>query len=209
MNSERLLSLAIQAKLDPSAIDEIIHMATVEIENEVSRKTGKKNQYSAITKFIKRTKSIHKKNGRSHDSLYGVFQNNNHWCISDGFGGVRFANLDVKDLPVTEGPDLQAIITDIKKKCVNVVDLPSQSELEVSYKKQLAESKNSNDYAIYVKIGSHYYNPDELTSLLSMMDDNFVAKEMSKAGMYIVDSTGNECVVLGLNADGLNIRETE
>jgi hypothetical protein len=206
MNYEKLLNLANQAKIDPTAIDEIIHMATLEIENELSKRTGKKNRYSAIQKFIKYVKKV-----SGLESLQGVFiGNDNHYCVSDGCGGIRFNNLDVKDLPITEGPKvLTDIIDGFKKHCIIPVELPTEAELSLSFKKQKAEKNNTSDkYSIYYKIGKNYFDPEKLGYLLSMMGENCKGFESkNKSEFYVVDGEGNELVLVPLDAEAITIRE--
>jgi hypothetical protein len=213
INLEKLLDLTIAAKLDSKFLDDIKHMVTAEMESEISKKTGKKNLYKNIQKYIAFTKKLHR--DRPRESLYGVFQGkNNYWHITNGFGGIRFNNLDVKDLPIiTDNPPiaLDEIMDDIKKGCnIPIDNLPTEKELMLSFTNQKAEAKNSNDYAIYYKVGSHYYDPEQLIYLFSLMGENCKGFEgQKKNGMFIVDDEGNQMVVLYLREDGLNIRETK
>jgi hypothetical protein len=210
INLERLLDLTIAAKLDPKFLDDIKHMVTAEMESEISKKTGKKNQYGAIQKYIKYAKKVNP----NRESLYGVFQGtDNHWYITNGFGGIRFENLDVKDLPVITDNAPKAlgdIIQGFRKACNIPVDLPTEKELSLSLAKQKAESKNFTDYSIYYKIGSHYYDLEQLIHLFAVMGRNCRGYEGEKKNsLVVIDDDGNQMVLLYLNPEALTIRETE
>jgi hypothetical protein len=213
INLEKLLDLTIAAKLDPKFLDDIHHLITAEMEAEISKKTGKKNQYGAILKFITHTKKVHKDKPR--ESFYGIFKGkDDRWYITDGFGAVRFNNLeDTKDIPIIENDlDLLSIITEFKKKCVIEVSLPGEKDLILSYKNQKAEKNNSNDdYSIYYKVGSRYYNPDELNYFYSMMGENLKGFESNekRGALFITDDDGNQAVLMQLDIEAKHIRETE
>jgi hypothetical protein len=210
INLEKLLDLTIAAKLDSKFLDDIKHMITAEMESEISKKTGKKNQYGNILKYLKNVKKIH---GDKRESLLGIFKGkDDHWYITDGYGGIRFNNLeDTKDIPISNnGPDLLCIIKEFKTKCVTEVVLPTEKELTLSLKTQKAEEKNSNNYSIYYKIGTKYYNPENLILLYSLMGENLKGWEGGKhEGFYAEDENGNQMVVMPLNPEMLTIRETE
>jgi hypothetical protein len=210
INLEKLLDLTIAAKLDPKFLDDIKHMITAEMESEISKKTGKKNQYGAILKFLKHVKKIH---GETRESMLGIFKcKDDHWYITDGYGGIRFADLkDTKDIPISEnGPDLLYIIGEFKKKCITEISLPTEKELELSYKQQKAESKNFTEYCIYHKVGSKYYNPEELIILYSMMGENLKGFESSDKyqGLFVTDEEGNQMIAMHLDPGNL-IRENK
>jgi hypothetical protein len=196
MNTEKLLSLAFQAKINPSCIDEIIRMANQELEAELSKKTGKKNRYDAILKMFKYIKKV-----RS-DDFAGIYRGNDgKWYITDGYGIARWNDdFDTKDLRVWDnGPKhATAVLDDCKKQSTVEVELPSEKDLLLSFKKQKAEKDFSNYYHIYVKIGSNYYDPQKLANFLSVMGNNFVAKNGPKS-IYIQDEAGNECILMGLD----------
>lgn len=207
MNYEKLLDLAIASKLDPKNIDEIIKIIHLEMEKELAKKSGKKNVYGNILKFINHTKKVTE--GKK-DSLCGVFKGKNgKWYVSDGFGGVEFASLEVKDLPVTNGPEgITDILESFIKTSTEPLEMPTESEVLLSYKKQKAETKIS-DYSIYIKVGNNYYDPKELAIFLSLLGDvkAMETKSSHQTGMVGTDEEGNRFVLLALNPEALKIRE--
>lgn len=216
MNLEKMLDLAIETKtINHDAIDEIISILKNELEASIAKQSGVKNTYGAIKKYIKH---IHKYHEGTREMLEYLSKSkvNGKYYISDSFGAVEFNNLDQKDLPVSEDDRTAVIMLDLlntaEQRNKTEVVLPSEKEILLSYKLQLAEQKNANDYSIYIKIGDNYYNPFLLSNLLTMMGDNVTAfawNEKPNKELYLTDELGNRGLIMPLIPSQINIREEE
>ncbi len=212
MNLERMLDLAIESKINPPAIDEMISIIRSELEQSIAKQSGKKDVYNAVKKYIKH---IHKYHEGTRESLECLSNKDGKYYISDSFGVIEFNNLDAKDLPLSEDDRIAVmmigIINTIEKRNDVEVALPSEKEIILSHKLQLAEQKNTNDYTIYIKIGDNYYNPDLLSKLLAMMGEHITAfawSEKKDRELYLVDELGNRAVMMPLVSSNINIRES-
>jgi hypothetical protein len=216
MNLERMLDLAIESKINPPAIDEMISIIRSELAQSIAKQSGKKDVYNAVKKYIKHIHKYHKGARESLECLSKESANGKYY-ISDSFGVVEFNNIDINDLPIGEDDRLGKMMLDLintiqKRNDIEVV-LPSEKEILLSYKLQLAEQKNNNDYTIYIKIGDNYYNPDLLSKLLSMMGDNIIAyawSEKKNRELYLVDELGNRALMMPLapDAPSFHLRES-
>jgi len=213
MNLERMLDLAIESKINPPAIDVMIGLIRSELEQSIAKQSGKKDVYNAVKKYIKH---IHKYHEGARESLECLSRAgvDGKYYISDSFGVIEFSNLDQKDLPLSEDDRLAGmmvgLINTIEKRNDVEVVLPSEKEIILSYKLQLAEQKNANDYTIYIKIGDNYYNPELLSKLLAMMGEHIAALSWNgrkNAELYLTDELGNRAVIMPMVASEVHIRE--
>lgn len=213
MNLERMLDLAIESKINPPAIDVMIGIIRSELEQSIAKQSGKKDVYNAVKKYIKHIHKYHEGTRESLECLSRAGIDGKYY-ISDSFGVIEFNNLDAKDLPLSEDDRIAVmmvgVINTIEKRNNVEVALPSEKEILLSYKLQLAEQKNANDYIIYIKIGDNYYNPELLSKLLAMMGEHVTAfawSEKKDRELYLVDELGNRAVMMPLVSSNINIRE--